>query len=81
MQHAGNNPLWFDIPTPHTVVREGRKVRVFTRCYEECMGGGTRLVTHRSEREKEQVRRKHYNNVRAVNILSWTEVQPWEIGQ
>ena len=68
-----------DVPTKHTVVRNGRRVRVFERQYEECMGGGTRLITHRSAQRKEAIRRKHYNGVRVVCVQSWDEVQPWEI--
>ena len=68
-----------DVPTKHTVVRNGRKVRVYERQYEECMGGGSKFVTHRSEREKEAIRRKHYNGCQSVNILAWGSVDPWEV--
>lgn len=71
--------MFKDIPTKHTVKRFGRTVRVYNRIYEECMGGGSKLVTHVSEKQQNIIRRKNYNNTH-VGILSWTEVQPWEVG-
>ena len=68
--------LYQDHLTNYRVIRNGRKRRVFERIDFE--GNHIRFVTHRSEAERERVRRDVYGGAKVVGILSWDEVHPWE---
>lgn len=70
------NGLFEDHPTNHRV-RVGNRKRIVYARYD-FDGSFVRYVGHRSEQDREQVRKKHYGGVKVVNILSWWEVHPHE---
>jgi hypothetical protein len=76
--HKGTVMLFKDVPTKHRVIRNGRRHKVFERI--DWMGNHVRFVTHRSRAEQERIRRDVYRNAAVVGILSWSQVEPWEIG-
>lgn len=68
--------LFKDIDTKYRVIRNGRKVKVFERIDWE--GNHIRYVTHRNKAECERIRQNEYRGA-GVGILSWTNVELWEI--